>query len=88
MRHILMSITLVGFVATTSAAQDVPIPCDPVTCPPIDPCKLAPERCNPPGGPIPPEPEPKPDPKPDPEPQIPPDKQPEPDQVATNPGRF
>ena len=75
MRQLLMPLTLAIFVVSTAGAQDVPIPCDPVTCPPIDPCKLAPERCNPPGGPIPPEPqpepepEPKPDPKPEPEPQ-------------------
>ncbi|MDO8840046.1 MAG: hypothetical protein Q7V31_14075 [Parvibaculum sp.] len=36
-----------------ATADPVPLPCDPADCPPIDPCTLAPERCNPPdGGPI------------------------------------
>jgi hypothetical protein len=30
----------------------VPLPCAPADCPPIDPCKLAPERCKDEGGPI------------------------------------
>ena len=30
----------------------VPLPCEPADCPPIDPCKLAPERCKDKGGPI------------------------------------
>lgn len=34
------------------ADEGVPIPCDPKDCPPIDPCKLAPERCQDTGGPI------------------------------------
>ncbi len=35
---------------TCVAGDPVPLPCDPKDCPPIDPCKLAPERCKPPGG--------------------------------------
>jgi len=42
-----------GLVAFPAAADPVELPCDPADCPPVDPCELAPERCNPPeGGPI------------------------------------
>jgi hypothetical protein len=30
----------------------VPLPCKPEDCPPVDPCKIAPERCKDKGGPI------------------------------------
>ncbi|MFZ5755443.1 MAG: hypothetical protein ACOY3X_00905 [Pseudomonadota bacterium] len=34
-------------------ADPVPIPCDPAKdCPPIDPCKINPDRCKDKGGPI------------------------------------
>lgn len=74
MRNILLPLAISAFALTGASAQDVPIPCDPATCPPIDPCKLAPERCKPPGGPI-PEPEPKPEPKPDPKPEPEPNRE-------------
>jgi hypothetical protein len=35
------------------AGDPVPLPCDPAkNCPPIDPCKLNPDRCKDKGGPI------------------------------------
>lgn len=42
-------------VITTSlswAGDPVPLPCDPKDCPPIDPCKINPDRCKEKGGPI------------------------------------
>ena len=42
---------LIGMTAAN--ADPVPLPCDPAKdCPPLDPCKLAPEKCKPQGGPI------------------------------------
>ncbi|TAN62748.1 hypothetical protein EPN18_04125 [bacterium] len=44
---------LIFFSLSNSWAFDpVPIPCDPVNCPPIDPCKINPDRCKDEGGPI------------------------------------
>jgi len=34
------------------AADPVPLPCDPKDCPPIDPCKINPDKCKDKGGPI------------------------------------
>jgi hypothetical protein len=34
------------------AAGQVTLPCDPKDCPPIDPCKINPDRCKDKGGPI------------------------------------
>lgn len=52
---LLASASMALFAATPAMANDpVPLECDPATdCKPVDPCELAPERCNPPeGGPI------------------------------------
>ena len=52
---------LVGLIFSTSlmftspswAGDPVPLPCDPATnCPPVDPCKINPDRCKDKGGPI------------------------------------
>jgi len=46
---------LVGAVALSMsclAAAQVQLPCDPKDCPPIDPCKINPDRCKDKGGPI------------------------------------
>jgi hypothetical protein len=45
---LLLALASPGFAEDTP----VPLPCDPKDCPPIDPCKLAPERCTDKGGPI------------------------------------
>ena len=34
------------------AGDPVPLPCDPKDCPPVDPCKINPDRCKDKGGPI------------------------------------
>lgn len=49
-----------GLTTGAAVADPVELPCDPADCPPIDPCTLAPERCNPPGGEPIPAPEPQP----------------------------
>ena len=39
--------------SAASMADPVPIPCDPAkNCPPIDPCKINPDRCKDKGGPV------------------------------------
>lgn len=39
-------------LASTIFGDPVPLPCDPKDCPPIDPCKINPDRCKDKGGPI------------------------------------
>jgi hypothetical protein len=43
---------LLSATPPTVTLGQVPIPCDPVTCPPIDPCTINPDRCKDKGGPI------------------------------------
>lgn len=69
--------------SSAAFADPVELPCDPaVDCPPVDPCKINPDRCKDPGGPIEPPPpdepvEPAPD-RPNP-PPPPPDEPPPPE---------
>jgi hypothetical protein len=43
---------IVVLVCASAMADPVPLPCDPAKCPPIDPCKINPDRCKDKGGPI------------------------------------
>lgn len=52
LRIIFLILLVFAFASPAMAGDPVPLPCDPVDCPPIDPCKLAPERCKDKGGPI------------------------------------
>ena len=46
-----MFLGLIGPVSFLQA-DPVPLPCKPEDCPPIDPCKINPDRCKDKGGPI------------------------------------
>lgn len=69
---------LIALISSGAWAYQVELPCTPETCPPVDPCKINPDRCKDPGGPIEPPPpnepaEPAPDrPNPPPKPPDPP----------------
>lgn len=56
MKTLYRNVMVVGLLLVLSAgcfaADPVPLPCAPEDCPPIDPCKIAPERCKDQGGPI------------------------------------
>lgn len=45
-------VVAVAFSTAVFAADPVPLPCKPEDCPPIDPCKINPDRCKDKGGPI------------------------------------
>jgi len=70
MKKIFLVVAVVGLLVVLSAScfagDPVPLDCDPSeNCKPIDPCKLAPERCKEPTIPTTPPPKPEP-PKPEP----------------------